>query len=86
MNKPEMLQQLRKLEELGFASDLYNTPNRYPDFMPFTIAALVLCDDLKKVPSKVSELIKTAIEHDLLMNNVLKFPVKPWYKQIWSRK
>lgn len=68
-----MIQDLQRKIELGTESDLYNCPDNEPDFMPFTISALVLTNgDLSKVPSKVLELIQKSIEHDLLMAQAIQ--------------
>lgn len=73
MDKPKMISNLYRKIEQGTESDLWNCPDNAPEYMPYTIAALVLTDmDLKKVPEKVIELLKKQIEHDLAVNESMK--------------
>ncbi len=85
MNKAKLIKTLELKMELGTESDLYNCPDNEPDFMPFTIAALVLTNgELKQVAPKVLELIKKSIEHDLLMSKAIPQPI-PLFKRFFRR-
>lgn len=86
MNKAKMIKHLQKKIELGTESDLYNCPDNEPEFMPFTIAALVLTNgELKEVPNKVLELLRKSIEHDLIMEQAIKAGRPSFFKCLLKR-
>jgi hypothetical protein len=86
INKAKMIEDLKRKMELGTQSDLYNCPDNAPEFMPFTIAAMALTDELKEVAPKVLELIQKSIEHDLLMSQAMKqaMPKKSFWRRLWK--
>jgi hypothetical protein len=76
-----MIKNLQLKQELGTESDLWNCGDNEPEYLPYTVAALVLCDgDLKQVSNKVIELLKKSIEHDVIMKQAL--PKKSFWRRI----
>lgn len=86
MNKAKMIKFLQKKIDIGTESDLYNAPESDPEFMPFTIAAMVLTNgELKEVPNKVMELLKKSVEHDLMMEQAMKAAKPSFIGRLFKR-